>query len=399
MKNEQHAMPDSAALKRRFPHLLALQDFEAPARRFLPRMLFGFVSGGAETNLSLRDNRRAFDEHLFVPQVLTDVSVRHTRRTLLGREYDQPFGIAPMGAGPLCGYRSDLTLARAAAAANIPFVLSASSLIPLEEVRREAPTGWYQAYLPGDEARIVPLVERVAAAGYDTFVITADVPVPANRENNVRNGYATPLRPSARLLWQGISHPRWLLGTALRTWRNHGMPHFENMDAERGPPVLSRDLVRAIGGRSSLAWRHVELIRRLWKGKLVVKGILSPADALRCRERGVDGIVVSNHGGRQLDGTTSPLRVLPAVAEAAQGMAVMFDSGIRRGTDVLKALALGADFVFVGRPFLYAASIGGEPAIRHAIHLLGEEVDRDLAMLGLHALDELRRDMLLPAPG
>jgi len=175
------------------------------------------------------------------------------------------------------------------------------------------------------------------------------------------------------------------------------MPHFENMRAERGAPVISRHIDRDFGSRDSLAWEHLALMRRLWKGRLVVKGILNPADARLCREHGVDGIIVSNHGGRQLDGTIASLRALPAIAEVAGGMAVMLDSGVRRGTDVLKALALGAQFVFLGRPFLYAAAIGGAAGVERAIDLLRQEIDRDMALLGITGLAEMKRDLLVRA--
>ena len=390
------ARPAETEVPRRMRRFLALHDFELAARRHLPRMLYGFVAGAAETNSSLRDNRAAFADYAFVPRVLTDVSGRSRATTLLGRRHAAPFGIAPMGASALCAYRGDVAMARAAAAADIPMILSASSLIPLEQVRREGSTTWYQAYLPGETARIEALVDRVAAAGFDTFVLTADVPVAANRENNVRNGFSVPLRPSARLAWEGFSHPSWLFGTAVRTLLRHGMPHFENMDATRGPPVLSRDLVRAIGRRDQLAWKHVELIRRRWKGRLVVKGILAGEDARRARESGADGVIVSNHGGRQLDGAIAPLRVLPEIAAEAGGMAVMLDGGVRRGTDVLKALALGAHFVFVGRPFLFACAVGGEAAVRHAIGLLSQEIDRDMALLGIRDIGQMRPEFIRP---
>jgi L-lactate dehydrogenase (cytochrome) len=381
-------------LPRSLRRILSLDDFEQAARRHLPRMLYGFVSGAAETDSSLRDNRAAFGELGFVTRVLADVTERQTGRALLGRRHAAPFGIAPMGASALSAYRGDLVFARAAAAANIPMILSASSLIPLEDVRAEGPTAWYQAYLPGEAGRIEALVDRVLAAGYDTFVLTADVPVSANRENNVRNGYSLPLRPNLRLAWEGISHPRWLFGTALRTLKNHGMPHFENMDATRGPPVLSSNLIRAIGRRDGLAWEHLALIRARWPGHLLVKGILSAEDARIARDHGADGVIVSNHGGRQLDGAVAPLRVLPEIAQAAGGMAVILDGGIRRGTDVLKALALGADFTFLGRPFLYAAAVGGEAGLRHAITLLWEEIHRDMAMLGITDLAQLSPEFL-----
>jgi len=384
----------ASAVPRPLRRYLSLDDFEPTARRRLPKFIYGYISGGAETDAAVADNRRAFDEYGFVPRVLNDVSGRGQTTTLFGKSYASPFGIPPMGSAALCAYRGDLVLARAAAAMNVPMILSASSLIRLEDVRRENPAAWYQAYLAGDISRIEPLVDRVAAAGYDTFVVTADVPVPPNRENNIRNGFRVPIAITPKVAWDTISHPHWLFGTWARTIVNHGMPHFENMDARRGPPVLAKNLMRNIGKRDQLAWKHVELIRKRWQGKLVVKGLIAPADARIARESGVDGVIVSNHGGRQLDYTLSSLRTLPEIATDAGGMTVMLDGGIRRGTDVLKALALGAQFVFIGRPFLYAAVVAGEPGVRRALTLLRDEVDRDMALLGIRSVGEMTSELV-----
>ena len=382
------------AVPRAVRRYLSLDDFELTARRRLPKFLYGYIAGATESDAALRDNRRAFDEYGFVPSVLKDVSAREQTTQLFGKTYAAPFGIPPMGSAALCAYRGDIVLARAAAAANVPMILSASSLITLEDVRRENTAAWYQAYLAGDAARIEPLVDRVAAAGYDTFVITADVPVAPNRENNIRNGFQVPLAITPRVAWDTISHPDWLFSTWARTLINYGMPHFENMDAVRGPPVLSKNLMRNIGKRDQLAWKHVELIRRRWQGKLVVKGLIAPADARIARESGVDGVIVSNHGGRQLDHTVSSLRTLPEISAEANGMTVMLDGGIRRGTDVLKALALGAHFVFVGRPLLFAAVAAGEAGVQRALALLKDEVDRDMALLGIRSIGEISSDLV-----
>ena len=372
--------------------ILALDDFEAPAMRYLPRPMYGYVSGGAETNASLRANRAAFDEWAFVPRVLVDVSGRSTKTTLFGREYDAPFGVAPMGGSSMAAYQGDIVLARTAAAANIPMIMSGASLTRLEDVRAAGRTCWFQAYLPGEDAAIRTMVERVARAGFDTLVLTVDVPVGANRENNVRSGFNRPLRPTLRLAWDSALRPRWLCGMFLRTLITHGMPHFENTGTRA--PLITSSAERYTGPRDKLSWPHVELMRRIWKGRLVLKGVLDPQDTRIARESGVDGVIVSNHGGRQLDGSLAPLRALPAVAAEAKGMTVMMDSGIRRGTDLLKALALGAQFVFVGRPFLYAAAIACDEGVRHAIKLLREEVDRDMALLGVTALSQVTRAIL-----
>ena len=385
------------AQPRKLRRILALDDFEDAARRVIPRPIFGYVTGGVETNASLRANREVWDEIAFVPRTLVDTSARTHKTTLFGQIYDAPFGIAPMGGTAMAVYQGDLVLARAAAAANVPMILSGASLTPLERVRQPGPTTWFQAYLPGDVGSITHLVERVARAGYDTFVLTVDVQVSANRENNVRTGFRTPLRPSLRLAWDGMVRPRWLFGMFLRTLCLHGMPHFENMG--RRVPLISRTAEREAGRRDKLAWNHLELMRRLWKGRLVVKGILGSEDARIARESGVDGIIVSNHGGRQLDGAVAPLRVLPEIAAQAGTMTVMMDSGVRRGTDVLKALALGAQFVFIGRPFLFAAAIAGEPGVRHAIKLLQDEIGRDMALIGIETLAQMRRELLMSARG
>jgi L-lactate dehydrogenase (cytochrome) len=379
-------------LPRRLRMILALDDFEAPARRYLPRPMYGYVSGGAETNASLRANRGAFDDYAFVPRTLVDVSARSTKTTLFGREYAAPFGVAPMGGSSMAAYLGDIVLARSAAAANIPMIMSGASLTRLEDVRAAGRTSWFQAYLPGEDKAIVTLVDRVARAGFDTLVLTVDVPVGANRENNVRSGFNRPLRPTLRLAWDSAMRPRWLCGMFLRTLITHGMPHFENTGTRA--PLITSTAERYTGPRDKLSWPHVELMRRIWKGRLVLKGVLDPQDARIARDSGVDGVIVSNHGGRQLDGALAPLHALPAVAAEARGMTVMMDSGIRRGTDLLKALALGAQFVFVGRPFLYAAAIAGDDGVRHAVKLLREEVDRDMALLGIKDLAQMTRERL-----
>jgi L-lactate dehydrogenase (cytochrome) len=383
-----------SAVPRGLRRYLCLDDFEATAQKRLPKFLYGYVSGGAENDAAVRDNRRALEEYGFVPRVLNDVSSRNQTTTLFGKSYASPFGIPPMGSSALCAYRGDIVYARAASVLNVPMILSAASLIKLEDVIKENPAAWYQAYLAGVPERIEPLVDRVAAAGFDTFVVTADVPVPPNRENNIRNGFQTPIKITPRVAWDTLTHPHWMLGTFARTVINHGMPHFENMDAAQGPPVLSKNLMRNIGARDQLAWKHVELIRKRWKGKLVVKGLVSPQDARIARESGVDGVLISNHGGRQLDYTFAGLRTLPEIAAEAKGMTIMVDGGIRRGTDVIKALALGAHFVFVGRPFLYAAVAGGQPAVERAITLLQEEIGRDLALLGIRSLSEITPNLV-----
>ena len=378
---------------------LCLDDFEPAARAHLPRPLFEYVSGGVQDNRSRAHNRTTFDDWQLVPRVMVDISGRSSEQTLFDQTWSAPFGIAPMGICALTAYRGDAVLAQAAQAARIPMIMSGSSLMRLEDIIALNPQAWFQAYLPGRQPEIEALIDRVARAGFGTLVITVDTPASANRENNLRAGFSTPLRPSLALAWQGLSHPRWLLGTFTRTLLQHGMPHFENNAATRGAPIVSRTVARDMASRGHFTWTNLRRIREQWRGRLVVKGILHADDARQACDVGADGIIVSNHGGRQLDGAVSPLRVLPGIVAACPDTVVMMDSGVRRGTDALKALALGASLVFVGRPFNYAAAVGGLAGAARAAYLLQQEILRDMAMLGINRLDELGPALLWPQPG
>lgn len=380
--------------------VLCLHDFERLARHRLPHALFSYAHGGVEDDLSARENRKAFSRYFFLPQVLRDVTQCRMEIRLWGRSYAAPLGVAPMGLAGMFAYQGELALAGAAHKAQIPMVLSATSLVPLEQVIDTYPDTWFQVYLPGDLHFIQRMLARVRASGCETLVVTVDTPAVANRENNVRAGFGTPLRPTARLMWQGMTHPHWSCATFARTLLKRGMPHFENSGPERGGPVLARHAERSFPERSGFTFEHLEYIRQNWNGRLIVKGILRADDAQRLAAMGVDALVVSNHGGRQLDGTASPLDALGAVVKACPDIPVFLDGGIRRGSDVLKALALGAAFVFIGRPFLYATTVRGEAGVSHAIRLLKEEVQRNMQMLGvtdLHSLAE--RQLLMCASG
>ncbi|MGE8602154.1 alpha-hydroxy acid oxidase [Bordetella trematum] len=360
-----------------------LHDFEAGARRKLPRAMFSYIQNGAEDEVTLRRNRSAFDRYAFVPQMLNDVSARHQRIELFGHEYDSPFGISPVGLGAMYAYRGDVALARSATQMNVPYVLSGASLTRLETVAQAAPRAWFQAYLPGSREEIQRLLARAAQAGYRQLVLTVDIPVSVSPDRYIRNGFSSPLRPSLDLAIQGLTHPRWLFGTFLRTLVAQGMPHLENWRADRGNPVLSKSLQKDVKNRDNFTWDHIRQARDAWQGDLIIKGILSGADAERCAQVGANGIIVSNHGGRQVDCAISPMTALPEVVAAAPGLVVMMDSGIRRGSDVLKAIALGARCVFAGRPFNYAVACAGADGVMHALHLLREEVHRNMALLGI----------------
>lgn len=380
---------------RRLNRILSLDDFERAARRYLPRPLFGYVASVAEDGGTARASREAFAKYAFLPRALVNVSKVSTGAELFGHRYTYPFGIAPMGISALTAYRGDRVLARAASDAGIPMIVSGTSLIPMEALAGPGGSDWFQAYLPGSPEEIDALLERVEQAGFTKLVITVDYAVPPNPENHRRAGFSSPLRPSFHLAWDGLVRPRWLFGTFLRTLWHHGVPHFENNAATRGLPVLAKNVNRDFSGRRHLDWSTLDRVRARWKGTLVVKGILHPEDARRAVSTGADGLIVSNHGGRQLDATVAPLAMLPEVLEAVEGVVpVMIDGSFRRGSQVLKALSLGASFVFLGRPFNYAASIAGEAGVEKAISLLGAEVERNMTLLGITSLDALGPDCL-----
>ncbi|HVY13969.1 MAG TPA: alpha-hydroxy acid oxidase [Rhodopila sp.] len=378
---------------RRLAAILDLDDFERAARPRLPAAVYGYVAHGAETETTLRANRAAFDAWRLVTRVLAGVEERRQDIQLFGRRYDAPFGIAPMGGSALVAYQGHTVMAQAAASAKIPFILSANSIIPLEEVAEANPGLWFAAYQSPDQAAIEGMVERISRAGVGALVVTADVPIGSNREADARAGFGFPIRPNWELGWDVATHPRWLVSVLGRTVLKRRNPHIDNLEPWGGPGLFSRE-VAGIAAHEALRWRHIQMIRELWKGPLIIKGILSADDAVIARDYGADGIILSNHGGRQLDQAVAPLQVLPKILKRASGLTVMMDSGVRRGTDVIKALALGADAVFVGRPFLFAAAYGGQAGVGHAISLLSKEIDRDMAMLGVRRIEEIGPEML-----
>ena len=391
-KHAEQSQPIGAA--RGLDRILNLTDFEAAAKKVLPRAIYGYVANGAEDETSLHTNRNAFLDYRLVTRVLRGVQERNQSRSVFGKTYAAPFAIAPMGGASVVTYDGDRNLARAARATGIPWVLSGNSITKLEKLARDYPGAWFASYQSANPAAVERMVKRVADAGYSAYVMTADVPVGSNREKDHRAGFTQPIRLNPKLVLQGAMRPGWVVATALRTLLQHGNPHIVNLDADGGPSLFSTK-VKTIAAHAGLSWQHVEIARRHWRGPLVVKGVLSREDARIARECGADGIVVSNHGGRQLDAAATPLQVLPGIVAAAKDLTVMIDGGFRRGTDVLIALALGAQLVLIGRPFLFAAAVAGMAGVLHAIGLLAKELDRDMALLGVRDLAELGPESLL----
>lgn len=373
-----------------------IDDLRRMAQRRLPRVAYEFLDRGAEDDVTLTVNRSVFEAIRFRPRTLVDVSRRSQSVSLFGKSYASPFGIAPTGAAGLYCFEADLALARAAEAAGVPFVLSTASFIALERVAREAGgSKWFQLYMSKDRDAARNLVARARDAGYEVLVVTTDIPVAGNREYNRRNNFEIPFRLNLANMVDGLLHPRWLADVFLRTLLADGVPRFRNVDTDVGGRIVAKSLTEFRARREALDWSDFDWLREFWPRKLLVKGILTAEDALLAARHGADGIFVSNHGGRQLDGAISPIEALPAIVDAVGGrIAIAADSGFRRGTDIVKALALGADMVFVGRATLYGAAAGGEPGIRRALELLRTEVDRVLALIGCDDVASLAPDCL-----
>ena len=379
-------------------HAYNIADLREIARRRLPRIAWDFLERGAEDDITLHRNRAVFDEIKLKPRTLVDVSGRLLATSLFGTTYNAPFGIAPMGAAGLYCFEADMALARAAETAGIPFVLSTASFVELERVAREVGgSKWFQLYMSKERESAERLVKRAADAGFEALAVTTDVPVIGNREFNRRNGFEVPFHLNVANAIGGALHPHWLVNVFLRTLMTSGVPRFRNADANVDGRIVAKNLAEFRARRDALDWGDLRWLREIWPRKLLAKGILSAEDAKQALENGADGIFVSNHGGRQLDGAPSPIEVLPEIVAAVGGrMAILADSGFRRGSDIVKALALGADFVFVGRPALYGAAAGGEAGVAHAIGLLRTEVERVMALIGCPTVGALDANFLTP---
>ena len=381
----------------------SITDLRRLAQRRLPRALFDFYDGGAEDEATLRANRAAFEALALRPRVLVDVSQVNTGIRLLGAPSALPLAIAPTGAPGFGWPGADIAIAQAAAAAGVPYTLSSSGTTSIEKLARAAPGRlWFQAYVLRDQAYFEQMIGRAEAAGYEALMITVDLPVGGKRERDFRNHFSIPFRFTPRNLLDFALHPRWAARIA-----RHGLPQMETLSglaqAGRGPakpPSASASAIASSVGRNYDAgfdWQRLAAVRRLWPRRLIVKGVAHPDDAARLVGLGVDALVVSNHGGRQLDGGAATLQLLPAVVAAVQGrVPVWVDGGVRRGADVVKALALGAQAVLVGRATLYGAVAAGGPGAQRALAILRDEIERTMRLCGVTRVADIGADLLLP---
>ncbi|MDG2515708.1 FMN-dependent L-lactate dehydrogenase LldD [Sphingobium yanoikuyae] len=369
-------------------------DYREAARRRLPPFLFHYIDGGANAEHTLRRNVTDLADVALRQRVLRDVADLSLETELFGSRLAMPVALAPVGLTGMYARRGEVQAARAAAAAGVPFTLSTVSVCAIDEVQRasSAPI-WFQLYVLKDRGFMRDALERAQAAGVTTLMFTVDMPVPGSRYRDRHSGMSGPGAPLRRVA-QAITHPHWAWDVGLR-----GRPHdLGNISTYRGMPTKLEDYIGWLGNNfdPSIAWQDLQWIRDFWKGSMVIKGILDPDDARDAVRFGADGIVVSNHGGRQLDGVLSSTRALPEIAEAVGGqIKVLADSGIRSGLDVVRMLALGADAVLLGRAFIYALAAAGEAGVANLLALFASEMRVAMALTGARSVGELDRGALV----
>ena len=369
-------------------------DYRAAAQQFLPPFLFHYIDGGAYAEQTLRRNVDDFAAVALRQRVLKDMSQLDTSIELFGEKLSIPVALSPVGLTGMYRRRGEVQAARAADKHGIPFTMSTVSVCPIEEVapKIQRPM-WFQLYVLKDRGFMQNALERAQAAGCTTLVFTVDMPVPGARYRDAHSGMSGPNAPLRRY-WQAMTHPRWAVDVGLL-----GRPHdLGNISAYRGSPTGLQDYMGYLSANfdPSISWKDLEWIRAFWKGPMVIKGILDPEDAKDAVRFGADGIIVSNHGGRQLDGVLSSARALPAIADAVKGqIKILADSGIRNGLDVVRALALGADCAMIGRAYIYALAAAGEAGVKHLLELLEKEMRVAMTLTSVAKVADISADLLV----
>ncbi|ELY4482692.1 FMN-dependent L-lactate dehydrogenase LldD [Cronobacter turicensis] len=375
----------------------AASDYRAAAQRILPPFLFHYIDGGAYAEYTLKRNVDDLSQVALRQRVLKNMSDLSLETTLFNETLSMPVALGPVGLCGMYARRGEVQAARAAAAKGIPFTLSTVSVCPIEEV---APAinrpMWFQLYVLRDRGFMCNALERAKAAGCSTLVFTVDMPTPGARYRDAHSGMSG-ANAAMRRYWQAVTHPQWAWDVGL-----HGRPHdLGNISAYLGKPTGLEDYIGWLANNfdPSISWKDLEWIREFWDGPMVIKGILDPEDARDAVRFGADGIVVSNHGGRQLDGVLSSARALPAIADAVKGdITILADSGIRNGLDVVRMIALGADSVLLGRAYLYALATHGEQGVANLLNLIEKEMRVAMTLTGAKSIKEITRESLVPSP-
>ncbi len=381
----------------RLERCINLDDLRTIAKRRVPKLVYDFIEGGVDDELGLARNEDAFAARSLLPRYMVDISAIDRSVELFGRRWSAPWGIAPTGGVGNYRHGGDLMLARAARDADIPFIMSGAATASMADMAREAPEhGWYQLYTAKDRSISEDMIARAADLGIPALVVTVDVPVGANRERNRRNGFGRPLQLSLGTKLDALRRPLWL-----KDYLRHGFAMLENWRPYAPAGASATEVAAFVAEQipTSLGWADIERFRELWPRPLVLKGVMRPDDALRAAEIGVDGLIVSNHGARQLDRAPAPLDMLPALdAAVGERLVLMLDGGVRRGADIVIALASGAKFVFLGRPTLYGAIAGGAAGAARAVAMLQDEIERVMAQIGCPSIDALGPEFLYREP-
>ncbi len=371
-------------------------DLREAARRRLPKGLFEFMDRGNDDEVAMRDNRAVLDSIKLNPRVLVDVTTRHQAITLFGKTQQMPVIVAPTGSAGLAWHGGEIAIARAARTHGVPFTLALGSMTKLERVAAEAggtgSTLWFQFYMWPDRKLSHRVIARAKDAGFEALVFTVDTPVAPGREYNLKNGMTIPFKFTRRNTVDVLTHPRWLAGVWLRYMLTSGTPRYQNFPEETQTKITALPMGRSSNFCANITWDDVRELRRLWPHKLIVKGIQHPADAVLAADCGADAVVISNHGGRVLDAAPAPILTLPRVVDAVgKRTTVIVDSGFRRGADVIKALALGANAVMLGRAPLHGVAAAGEAGAARALQIYRDEIDRVLGLVGCTAINQLTR--------
>ena len=374
-------------------HVVSIEDLRQIARRRLPRAIFDFFDGGAEDEVTLRENRAAFERIRLLPKVLVNVAKVDMSAEIFGNRSTLPLAIAPTGGISAGRAGAELSLARAAKSFGVPFTLATPAAFTIERVAEEVGGRlWFQLYAVREHEFREKLIARAAAAGYEAMLVTVDLPVSGKRERDPRNGFVTPYNPNWRNSRDVIFKPAWLWEIMM-----NGLPGMANFEGYKFSSYGKTDIATAVGREmdAALDWEAIKRIRSLWPRKLLLKGVERPEDAERAASIGCDGVVVSNHGGRQLDGASPTLEALPNVARAVGSkITVLLDGGVRRGVDILKARALGAQAVLTGRATLFGAMAGGEAGALRALQILSSELQRAMQLCGVQSVPQIGPDLL-----
>ncbi len=376
---------------------LNFAEARALAKNRLPRGIFEYIDRGTEDEWALKDNRRAFERVKIKPHILKTATTRSTTVNLFGHDYAAPLVVSPTAFAGLVWYRGEVELARAAAEFGIPFCAATEAITSVEEIARAttAPL-WFQLYLWNKEEISYNLIDRAWNAGARTILVTVDTPVMPKREFNYRNGFDVPFQLSVRNIVDVALHARWALSVLGRYVLSSGIPNFANYPERYRKNLLKRGTGPSLDLMPDLSWEHMRRLRDHWKGNLIIKGILRQEDAILAKQLGADGIVVSNHGGRNLDSAVSPIEVLSEIANSVgSSITVLADSSIQRGSDVFKLLACGAKAVLVGRSMLYGTAVGGAAGAMQMMKVLRDELGLTMDMSGCRVLSDIDRDLLL----